>query len=56
MLLLIYLHRFQDSSAISHDESLGFQTISSEDIDDYGIIRVISAIRKQVGTSPVYLT
>jgi len=44
------------TSVITHDETVGFQTISSEDIDDYGIKRVISAIRKRVGASPVYLS
>ncbi|KAF5332935.1 hypothetical protein D9758_015964 [Tetrapyrgos nigripes] len=41
---------------VEHDESVGFQVISSEDIDDYGIQNVIKAIRKRIGDAPVYLS
>ncbi|KAJ7066639.1 arginase family-domain-containing protein [Mycena amicta] len=41
---------------IQHDESVGFQVISTEDIDDYGIVEVINKIRQRVGDSPVYLS
>lgn len=40
---------------VTHDETVGFQVISAEDLDDYGIKNVIKAIRKRVGDSPVYL-
>lgn len=40
---------------IEHDSSVGFQVISTEDIDDYGINAVIAKIRQRIGTSPVYL-
>ncbi|KAF7309767.1 hypothetical protein MIND_00348600 [Mycena indigotica] len=43
-------------SDIEHDESVGFQVISTEDIDDYGIAAVINTIRKRIGKSPVYLS
>ncbi|KAK7450582.1 hypothetical protein VKT23_012891 [Stygiomarasmius scandens] len=41
---------------VEHDEVVGFQVISSEDIDDYGINNVIKAIRRRIGDSPVYLS
>ncbi|KAF9028790.1 Arginase/deacetylase [Hymenopellis radicata] len=41
---------------VTHDESVGFQVISAEDLDDYGVNAVIEAIRKRVGSSPVYLS
>ncbi|KAJ7832031.1 arginase deacetylase [Mycena olivaceomarginata] len=43
-------------AVVEHDESVGFQLISSEDIDDYGIQSVIQKIRDRVGMGPVYLT
>ncbi|KAJ7359737.1 arginase deacetylase [Mycena albidolilacea] len=43
-------------AVVEHDESVGFQLISSEDIDDYGIQTVIQKIRDRVGMGPVYLT
>ncbi|KAJ6570150.1 Arginase/deacetylase [Mycena vulgaris] len=46
----------QGAQVIEHDESVGFQLISADDIDDYGIARVIKKIRQRVGDSPVYLS
>ncbi|KAE9407325.1 Arginase/deacetylase [Gymnopus androsaceus JB14] len=43
-------------SQVIHDEAVGFITISSEDIDDYGIHNVIKKIRERVGDTPVYLS
>lgn len=40
---------------IEHDDAVGFQVISTDDIDDYGITRVIKKIRQRIGDSPVYL-
>jgi Arginase family len=40
---------------IEHDESVGFELISTDDIDDIGIPAIIAQIRQRVGTSPVYL-
>jgi hypothetical protein len=40
---------------IENDESVGFELISTDDIDDIGIPAIISQIRQRVGTSPVYL-
>ncbi|KII86771.1 hypothetical protein PLICRDRAFT_268293 [Plicaturopsis crispa FD-325 SS-3] len=41
---------------VEHDESVGFQVISTEDIDDWGINQVIKTIRSRVGTGPVYFS
>ncbi|KII95302.1 hypothetical protein PLICRDRAFT_149928 [Plicaturopsis crispa FD-325 SS-3] len=41
---------------ITHDGAVGFQVISTEDLDDYGINQVISKIRSRIGSSPVYLS
>lgn len=40
---------------IEDDESIGFQLISADDIDDLGIPAIIAQIRQRVGNSPVYL-
>ncbi|KAJ7749506.1 Arginase/deacetylase [Mycena maculata] len=41
---------------ITHDDTVGFQVISTDDIDDYGIAQVIKKIRQRIGESPVYLS
>ncbi|KAJ7334160.1 Arginase/deacetylase [Mycena albidolilacea] len=41
---------------IEHDDSVGFQVISTDDIDDYGIRKVIKKIRQRIGNNPVYLS
>ncbi|TFK37911.1 Arginase/deacetylase [Crucibulum laeve] len=41
---------------IEHDDTVGFQVISTDDIDDYGVKRIIKKIRERIGTSPVYLS
>ncbi|CCF53298.1 hypothetical protein NDA11_006324 [Ustilago hordei] len=41
---------------IEHDSSIGFDIITSDDIDDLGIPTIISNIRERVGTMPVYLS
>jgi len=41
---------------IENDESVGFELISTDDIDDIGIPAIISQIRQRVGKSPVYLS
>ncbi|KAJ4490771.1 arginase family-domain-containing protein [Lentinula aciculospora] len=41
---------------MEHDDTVGFQVISTEDIDDYGIKRVIEKIRQRIGNQPVYLS
>lgn len=40
---------------IDNDEAVGFQLISTDDIDDYGVNEIIRRIRKRIGDSPVYL-
>jgi agmatinase len=41
---------------IENDESVGFELISTDDIDDLGIPAIIAQIRQRVGKSPVYLS
>ncbi|KAF9492205.1 Arginase/deacetylase [Pleurotus eryngii] len=45
-----------DIGDVEHDDTVGFQIVSTDDIDDYGINKVIKAIRTRVGSSPVYLS
>ena len=40
---------------IQHDESVGFELITTDDIDDHGVADIIRKIRARVGDSPVYL-
>ncbi|KAJ7664935.1 arginase family-domain-containing protein [Mycena rosella] len=41
---------------LENDEAVGFQLVSTDDIDDLGIPEIIRRIRERVGTSPVYLS
>ncbi|KAK0210274.1 Arginase/deacetylase [Desarmillaria ectypa] len=41
---------------VEHDDAVGFQVISTDDIDDYGINNIIKKIRQRIGNSPVYLS
>ncbi|KAJ6520395.1 arginase deacetylase [Mycena sanguinolenta] len=41
---------------LENDEAVGFQLISTDDIDDLGISEIIRRIRERVGSSPVYLS
>ncbi|TDL28342.1 arginase deacetylase [Rickenella mellea] len=41
---------------IKNDETVGFQLISTDDIDDLGIPEIVARIRARVGESPVYLS
>ncbi|KAF8528090.1 arginase family-domain-containing protein [Hysterangium stoloniferum] len=41
---------------IEHDTSVGFELITTDDIDDYGVAEIIRRIRARVGDSPVYLS
>jgi len=43
-------------SDVTNDEDVGFEIISTEDIDDLGIEQVISRIRFHIGQNPVYLS
>ncbi|KAJ7292729.1 hypothetical protein C8J57DRAFT_1428789 [Mycena rebaudengoi] len=45
-----------DATDLEHDEAIGFQLISTDDIDDLGIPEIIRRIRARVGTSPLYLS
>jgi len=41
---------------IEHDASVGFELITTDDIDDLGIPEIIRRIRARVGSNPVYLS
>ncbi|THV01433.1 Arginase/deacetylase [Dendrothele bispora CBS 962.96] len=41
---------------LEDDQAVGFQLISTDDIDDMGIPTIIQRIRERVGDSPVYLS
>ncbi|KAJ7242576.1 arginase deacetylase [Mycena haematopus] len=41
---------------LENDEAVGFQLISTDDIDDLGTAEIIRRIRERVGTTPVYLS
>ncbi|THG98635.1 hypothetical protein EW026_g3597 [Hermanssonia centrifuga] len=41
---------------IEVDKTVGFQIISTDDIDDLGVPEIIHRIRKRIGDSPVYLS
>ncbi|KAI0756872.1 Arginase/deacetylase [Daedaleopsis nitida] len=43
-------------SDLENDAEVGFQLISTDDIDDYGVVEIIRRIRARVGDSPVYLS
>ena len=43
-------------SDIENDKTVGFQVISTDDIDDYGIPEIIRRIRARIGSQPVYLS
>ncbi|KAL5519478.1 hypothetical protein ACEPAH_1161 [Sanghuangporus vaninii] len=41
---------------LKNDDSVGFQVISADDIDDLGIPEIIKRIRARVGDTPVYMS
>ncbi|KAI3621898.1 agmatinase 1 [Moniliophthora roreri] len=41
---------------LENDENVGFQLISTDDIDDLGIPEIVRRIRSRVGDTPVYLS
>ncbi|KAF9451405.1 Arginase/deacetylase [Macrolepiota fuliginosa MF-IS2] len=41
---------------LENDTNVGFQVISTDDIDDFGIPAIIKRIRERIGDSPVYLS
>ncbi|KAL5494731.1 hypothetical protein ACEPAI_192 [Sanghuangporus weigelae] len=41
---------------LQNDDTVGFQVISTDDIDDLGIPEIIKRIRARVGDTPVYLS
>jgi hypothetical protein len=50
--LMYFLQAAED---LDNDRSVGFQLISTDDIDDLGIPEIIRRIRQRVGDTPVYL-
>jgi len=46
----------QDTGDVKNDEEVGFQLITTDDIDEMGVPAIIKKIRDRVGTSPVYLS
>ncbi|KAF8204004.1 Arginase/deacetylase [Pholiota molesta] len=44
------------TSDLDNDAEVGFQVISTDDIDDLGIPTIIRKIRQRIGDSPVYLS
>jgi agmatinase len=45
----------QGEADLENDQTVGFQLISTDDIDDLGIPEIIKRIRTRVGSTPVYL-
>lgn len=45
----------QGPEDLENDSSIGFQVISADDIDDFGIPAIIKHIRERIGDNPVYL-
>ncbi|PCH34024.1 Arginase/deacetylase [Wolfiporia cocos MD-104 SS10] len=41
---------------LENDKAVGFQLISTDDIDDLGVAEIIKRIRARIGDSPVYLS
>lgn len=46
----------QGPADLENDNAVGFQLISTDDIDDLGIREIVRRIRARVGDSPVYLS
>lgn len=40
---------------IANDETVGFQLVTTDDIDDLGVQEIVRRIRQRVGDTPVYL-
>ncbi|KAJ3572212.1 hypothetical protein NP233_g3237 [Leucocoprinus birnbaumii] len=41
---------------LENDAEVGFQIISTDDIDEFGVPAIIKSIRERIGDSPVYLS
>lgn len=55
MRLRIFTTTNQGIGDLENDSSVGFQLISTDDIDDLGVAEIIRRIRARVGDTPVYL-
>ncbi|KXN91599.1 Putative agmatinase 3, partial [Leucoagaricus sp. SymC.cos] len=47
---------FSPNDLAYDDQTVGFQVISAEDLDDYGMTKILEYVRKRVGDTPVYLS
>jgi len=50
-----HISNVQGLADLDNDVQVGFQIISTDDIDDVGIPTIIKHIRERIGDSPVYL-
>lgn len=48
--------RLESFADIVHDTSIGFQVLTTDDIDEIGTKGIVDTIRKRVGDLPVYLS
>jgi len=48
--------KFRAAEDLDNDRTVGFQLISTDDIDDLGIPEIIRRIKHRVGNTPVYLS
>ena len=48
--------RVTDLKDYRHDEEVGFNLISTDDIDDLGIPKIIEMTKQRVGDNPVYIS
>ncbi|KIY73537.1 Arginase/deacetylase [Cylindrobasidium torrendii FP15055 ss-10] len=48
--------KLEGVSDLQNDQEVGFQIISTDDIDDLGIPEIVRLIRARIGDSPVYLS
>lgn len=47
--------KFEGPFDIEHDEKVGFELISADDLDTIGVAGVVTRIRERIGQSPLYL-
>lgn len=55
LLSYLFFEHSQGEEDLENDENVGFQLISTDDIDELGIPEIIARIRARVGDTPVYL-
>lgn len=52
---MLTLRSRKGTGDLENDNAVGFQLISTDDIDDHGVNDIIKRIRSRVGDGPVYL-